>query len=450
MKRKPPLANATYPMVLPVDSDTLANVSAMLANDIVKVQTPAASDGDHRPPMPNKYPTELRSGIEMTKPVSPPENPADPAGGVAQRFEPLRHRHMPKDFSISLDAYRRGGTDRIFDSLGSPARQQAMRGFEPTYADIVDYIVRITHRIWEEKDIGYIYDTYSHDCRVWDDVGLQYGRDKIVADTVHTNNAFPDIRLVADEVIWAGDELVGFHTSHRTMILGTNTGFSRFGAPTGKPVRLFCIANCVSRDNEIYLEHVQYDTAGMLKQLGFDLVECARLAAVDGDAAVPPNFMASEPKRLSGQGKPAAIPIPTADEDIEAFVRAAFHAVWNRRNLSALEKIYDPSTVYEGATGRIYNGIGQIKSFILSVLAMFPNLSMSVDDIYWMGNPEDGYLVAARWSAAGAHRGNGPYGEPTGKETHIWGITQWQIKNGTVQKEWTMFNEFGVLMQLFG
>ena len=81
---------------------------------------------------------------------------------------------------------------------------------------------------------------------------------------------------------------------------------------------------------------------------------------------------------------------------------------------------------------------------------MFPNLSMSVDDIYWMGNPEDGYLVAARWSAVGAHRGNGPYGEPTGRETHIWGITQWQIKNGRVHKEWTIFNEFGVLMQLFG
>ena len=35
---------------------------------------------------------------------------------------------------------------------------------------------------------------------------LQFGAEKIVADTVHTNNAFPDIRLFADEVIWAGDE----------------------------------------------------------------------------------------------------------------------------------------------------------------------------------------------------------------------------------------------------
>ncbi len=39
---------------------------------------------------------------------------------------------------------------------------KSMRGFEEQYVDIIDYIVRITHRIWEEKHIGYIYDTYKH------------------------------------------------------------------------------------------------------------------------------------------------------------------------------------------------------------------------------------------------------------------------------------------------
>ena len=369
---------------------------------------------------------------------------------TAQRFEPLLAAHMPADFSISLDTSRQQGSGGLLEPGGGAERRHPMRGFEDTYTDIVDYIVRITHRIWEQKDIGYIYDTYSHDCRVWDDVGLQYGRDKIVADTVHTNNAFPDIRLVADEIIWAGDETVGFHTSHRTMIMGTNTGFSRFGAPTGRPVRLLCIANCVSRDNEIYLEHVQYDSAGMLKQLGLDLVECARRAAHRDDGPVAPNFMACEPKRLKGQGRPARTPIPGEVTDIREFTHAAFHSVWNRRDLSALDRLYSPSVVYEGASGRTYQGIGQIRSFVLSMLAMFPNLAVTVDDLYWMGNSEDGYLVSARWSAVGAHRGNGPYGEPTGRETQIWGITQWQIKEHRIQREWTLFNEFGVLMQLFG
>ena len=375
------------------------------------------------------------------------------AAGVRARFDHLSPEHMPSDYTISLDAYRKGGTDQFLNKPPTHLVKQPMRGFEPQYVNIIDYIVRITHRIWEEKDIGYIYDTYSHDSTVWDDLGLQYGRDKIVADTVHTNNAFPDIRLVADEVIWAGNEEVGFHTSHRTKILGTNTGYSRFGAPTGRRVQLWCIANCVSRENEIFHENVIYDTAGMLQQLGIDVLQAAKTtsARLKG-AGLPPNFAAAEPKRLWGQGKPATMTIPQQEQrtDIDAFVRSSFHTVWNRRNFGALESIYSPSIVTQGAAGRVYRGVGQLRSFILSMVAMFPDFALSVDDLYWMGNPRDGFLVSTRWSAQGTHRGNGPYGEPTGRQCHIWGITQWVIENGRVEKEWLMFNEFGTLMQLHG
>ena len=81
---------------------------------------------------------------------------------------------------------------------------------------------------------------------------------------------------------------------------------------------------------------------------------------------------------------------------------------------------------------------------------MFPNLALTVDDLYWMGNPKEGFLVSVRWGAVGAHRGNGPYGLPSGKEVHLWGITQWHIKDNKVQKEWTIFNEFGIIMQIMG
>ena len=36
-------------------------------------------------------------------------------------------------------------------------RTQPMRGFDPIYTDIVDYIVRCTHLIWDERDSGLIY-----------------------------------------------------------------------------------------------------------------------------------------------------------------------------------------------------------------------------------------------------------------------------------------------------
>ena len=377
--------------------------------------------------------------------------PGANGGRTHLRFDPLRDEHMPEDFRISLEAYRRGERTGSWTRTRSMSRRSRCAASSRTTGTSSDYIVRITHRIWEQKDIGYIYDTYSHDCRVWDDVGLQYGREKIVADTVHTNNAMPDIRLVADEVIWAGNEDVSFHTSHRTMILGTNTGYSRFGPPTGRPVRLLCIANCVSRDNEIYDEHVAYDLAGMMVQLGLDVPETARRVAAERESGpFAPNFAAAEPRRTLGQGKPARRPIPDSAEDIREFVHAAFDSIWNRRDFSAMDRLYAPSVVFEGSTGRVYRGVGQLRSHVLSMVAMFPNIAVGIEDLYWMGNPRDGFLVSIRWSGVGAHRGHGPYGDPTGRECHLWGITQWLIENNRVQKEWTVFNEFGILMQLLG
>ncbi len=372
--------------------------------------------------------------------------------GGAETHEPKAIAHgagnMPRDFSISLAA--KGGADKLLHQPGSE-RAQPMRGFDETYVDIIDYIVRITHRIWEEKDIGYIYDTYRHNSRVYDDFGLQYGNEKIVADTAHTINAFPDIRLYADEIIWAGDDAVGFHTSHRTVISGHNTGYSKFGPPTGKKVLLWCIANCVSLENEIFAEWVCYDTAALIRQLGLDLAETARQLGNELAAAGSSDPRFGEAERLPGQGKPAYVAAP-ADEngfDVEAFARRNWHNIWNRRSLSDVRRAYDPSLRFRGSTGRAFTGRGEYQSFILSLLALFPDLMARVDDIYWMGNEAEGYLVSLRWSMVGTHRGHGIYGAPSGRRVHLWGITQQEIKKGVIQREWMLFNEFGVMMQIY-
>ena len=121
----------------------------------------------------------------------------------------LSRRHMPTDHEISLARYTSRGTPeeaRIPKDFGP---RQALADFEETYRNIIDYIVRITYRIWEDRDVEYIRDTYADASRVYDDYGLQRGSAKIVDDTYHTTGAFSDIELIADEIVWAGDDEVG-------------------------------------------------------------------------------------------------------------------------------------------------------------------------------------------------------------------------------------------------
>ena len=65
-----------------------------------------------------------------------------------------------------------------------------------------------------------------------------------------------------------------------------------------------------------------------------------------------------------------------------------------------------------------------------------------------MGNDDDGWLVATRWTAEGTHLGGTLLGEPTGRRCRVWGITQSEVRDGRVLREWQLFNEFDLMMQV--
>lgn len=360
---------------------------------------------------------------------------------------PLRRAHMPGGFEISLARYTDGRQVRIPDDFG-PA--QSLRGFDPEYRNIIDYIVRITHRIWETdaRGVDYIEECYAPDSKVFDDYGLQRGSTKIVADTHHTTGAYPDIILDAEEVIWAGDDEVGFHTSHLTRIIGTNTGPSNYGAATGKSVRVMVIANCVALENDIFHEHVLYNTSAMLRQLGIDLwQEAARLAADP-----PPGWPRSpavwdDLRRSAGPARPLRETEPVDGFDPDAFSRALHDNIWNGDG-SMIDTAHAEDMPFEGTTDRRFSGRDAYRAYVSELRTAFPDLALQVDEVYWMGNAADGYLIATRWSAEATHSGAGAYRDPTGAAVQIWGLTQQRVKEGVVEQEWQLFNELDLMMQV--
>lgn len=369
--------------------------------------------------------------------------------GRQSREQPLSREHMPTDYSKSLAAYLGKGTQkeqRIPDDFGP---KQPMRGFEETYRNIVDYIVRITYRIWEDRDVEYIRATYSNTSEVYDDYGLQVGNEKIVDDTCHTTGAFSNIELIADEVIWAGNDHIGFHTSHRTRIRGRNDGNSKYGSATNKDIDVLVIANCVALENEIFLEHVCYNTSSMLLQLGLDLNEMAISLAASAPEGWPRDLSTWDNlKSAARPGKPISVHSPITGFDVDRFVRNSLEQIWNQRRYEVLSDGYDEKFVFQGSTDRAFSGVRPYRDFLASLINSFPDLELQVDELYWLGNDVDGYLSATRWSATGTHKGLSIYGEPTGREVQVWGITQNQILGGRIVREWMLFNELDLMMQI--
>jgi predicted ester cyclase len=369
-----------------------------------------------------------------------------PPGGAPDAGPPAPPRFTPApDHTVSVRARR----SRDLRAADQGERVQPMRGYEDTYVDIVDYVIRVTDRIWEDQDVGYIYDTYRPGCRVFTDSGIQWGVEAVVEATMQSINAFPDARHYADDVIWAGNEDEGFATSHRAINVGHHLGPWRFGPATGRKIHLWVIANCVSEENQFFEEWVLYNTGARLQQCGIDVREAARRYGNEGLSQPITERQLTEVERLRGGRAPERHPAATgAGFDVEHFVRALFQDTYNRRDLSAIDRAYAATVRWHGPTNREGYGRADVRAMARGLMATFPDLGLQVDEVYWMGNEVEGFSVSARWTALGTHRGYGLYGTPTGRRVHIWGISQLYIAGGRITEEWALFNEFDVLAQL--
>lgn len=359
---------------------------------------------------------------------------------------PLARAHMPTSFDISLDRYTQGGTVRIPDDFG---RAQDLPGFEAGYRNIVDYIVRITHRIWEVREVEYIAKTYAVDCKVFDDYGLQGDNATIIANTHHTTGAFPDIVLDAQEVIWAGDPEVGYRTSHRLSLAGTNTGPSNYGPATGRKIDTLCIANCVVKENEIFSEHVLYNTTAMLADLGIDAWAEAVRSARDPMPGWPRDAATWEALRSEARpARPLSLADPVQGFDPDRFTRQLHDALWQNGDTSVLDVAHAEAVPFHGTTHRTAADRAGYAAMVSELRGCLSQIAFQVDEVYWMGNDADGYLITTRWSMDAVHSGAGLFGAPTHAPLQIWGITQAEVIGGRVQKEWMLFNELDVMIQI--
>jgi len=329
-------------------------------------------------------------------------------------------------------------------------RQQSLAGFDADYVDIVHYIVKCTHRIWEEMAVGLIYTHYLHSVKIHGADGWYLGRDRVVGDTIQKLSAFPDRRTLAESVVWTGNDRDGFYTSHIAYSVEHNTGHSVYGPPTGRKVMRAAIALCFIKANLICEEWVLLDDLAVIRQLGLDRAETVARFALR-DAAQPVQNYGDTEHRL-GQYAPEPYPAksnPGTGFDVGDFLRRNLHEIWNRRLFNVLRDVCHENMEFHGPDGRELYGRGDYTAFVLSLLAAFPDARFSIDQLYWQGDAATGYRTSMRWSLIGTHADHGIYGEPTGIRFHLWGLTQHLIQDGKIREEWTLFNEFALLKRLY-
>ena len=333
-----------------------------------------------------------------------------------------------------------------FTGAANTGRRHGLEGFDADYVDIVDYIVRCTHKIWEEKAVGLIYTHYSHNVTVHTSSGTMYGREAMVTNTLQRIATYAQRHAYADDVIWSGDDRAGFYTSHRVSSVGVNTGYTEYGPPTGRRVWRWGIADCFTVGNRIVEEWLAHDGITEVRQMGYDPVELARRSVL----RATPHTHGEIDRQPTGQQAPAFWAVPDADDDPQGFVRAVLENLWNARLVNMVREHYAPAHVAFVPDSRKLYGHGDYENFVVTLMAAFPDLALTVGHQCVVGSEERGWRVATRFTLQGTHEGYGPYGPPTGRRIFLIGLSHHVVRGGQVVQEWTLFDEFALLKQLYG
>lgn len=362
------------------------------------------------------------------KPAKPPRPPQDPAPQQVLQVE------------------RRDYTDL---APTNRPRAQSMRGFDPIYTDIVDYIVRCTHRIWDERDIGLIYTHYTHNAAIYYPLGAVYNREDIVRDTIQRLVSFPERRGMATQVVWRGDDVDGFYTSHLVTGSGRHTQPGPFGPPTGRSFVSRTIADCMVLENRIYREWIVSDTMAIVRQLGLDPHALAEARAREMLAAGHAVVDIGENRRLLGQYPPETeADVSIAHTESEAECLRWLHEVYNKRMLGKIKEVYAPNVQWHGPLMKELYGPAAVLHQTLALIGTIPDCAYTPQHICSVASEEGGEKIAVRWVMEGHHLGYGMLGAPTGHRLFVMGITHLHVVNGKVVDDWTVYDELAMLTQI--
>lgn len=127
----------------------------------------------------------------------------------------------------------------------------------------------------------------------------------------------------------------------------------------------------------------------------------------------------------------------------KALLRRAWDEFYGQGNLDSIEEFFRDDVIAHEPDGD-FRGIEEIRRYLATYLAAFPDQNVTVDDVI-----AEGDKVVSRYTVRGTHTGETEdFGPPTGKQVHLEGITIYHFKGGRLAEMWDRYDNLSVMQQL--
>jgi hypothetical protein len=315
-----------------------------------------------------------------------------------------------------------------------------LQGFDPRWKDLPDYILGITKEIWEDRGVATLHRYYGDKMLKRGSHGVVIGAQAVIDETNQSLFAASDIQLLGEDVIWSGDDVDGFLSSHRVLELYSDR--DELGQPTGKKIVERVIADCYCINNQITDEWLVYDSGAAVRQVGFHPREAAaaEIAAEGGpeQCRKPFTYKDDVVGDYAGKGNDGAVGLQY--EDLLHRVMAA--------DFAAVMATYDRAAHLTLPGGRTEHGAVAADQFWVGLRASFPTARLVIEHRIGREDPGMPPRSAVRWSLIGKHEGRGMFGPPSGAEVHLRGASHAEWGPWGLRRDYVLFDEVHVWKQI--
>ena len=317
-----------------------------------------------------------------------------------------------------------------------------MKGFDKKYIDFPDYILKITKQIWEGKDVESIGKFYTDNIPVRSPFGITYGNKPVIEATYNTLKEFPNRQLLGEDVIWNGNDDIGYHSSHRILSKGTHLGDGFYGKPTGKDIYYRVIADCACKDNQVYDEWIVRDQGAMVRQIGYTPKEFAQIMIdKEGGLEKAKKLFDKNDVKLSDYN-PINVEKNSPGEKYSKILSKVFEEGYDFKDYNRASNIYWPGN-------KLGHGREDIAKLWNSLKSIFTDIKFTIEHVGYINEPNKNPRASIRWFLEGIHsKESKDYGEKTNSKLFIMGINHVELNLDGVIREWVLFDEVAIWKQI--
>jgi hypothetical protein len=315
-----------------------------------------------------------------------------------------------------------------------------MKGFNPKWNDLPDYILGITKEIWEERGVATLHHYYGRDMLKRGSHGIVVGAQAVIDETSQSIAGAPDLQLLGEDVIWSGNEDDGFLSSHR--VLEVFSELDDEGHPTGRRIHERVIADCYGINDQITDEWLVYDRGASARQRGMHPREAAaaEIAAEGGPERARRPFTDADDRAGPYTGKGDDNEWGLRYEDMLRRILAA--------DFPVVAQTYDRAAHLTLPGGRTEHGAAEADRFWVALRAAFPSTELVIEHRIGREDPLMPPRSAVRWSLKGRHEGKGLFGAPTGAPVFLRGASHAEWGPWGLRRDYVLFDEVHVWKQI--